>query len=76
MYTQMANAIECFKRSVGRFVLLLWLMISPHISVNSTVTCRFKVTVSVELAILKERRTRAETIFKKVAKVRKKGNFI
>jgi hypothetical protein len=51
-------------------------MISPHISVNSTVTCRFKVTVSVELAILKERRTRAETIFKKVAKVRKKGNFI
>jgi len=26
-YRQMANAIECFKRSVGITILLLWLMI-------------------------------------------------
>jgi hypothetical protein len=75
MYKQMANAIECFKRMVGRTILLVWLIISPHISTNTTVTCRFKVTVSVELVFSKRGVARAETNFKKLAYVAKKGNF-
>jgi len=75
MYKQMANAIECFKRMVGRIILLGWLIISPHISNNTTVTCRFKVTVSVELAFSKVEDARAETNFKKVAYVVEKSIF-
>jgi hypothetical protein len=51
------------------------MMISPLISLNNIVTCRFRVTVVMELAFSKGQGKRAETIFKKVAKVKKKVNF-
>jgi len=50
-------------------------MISPHLSLDDIVTCRFLVTVVVELVFSKGRGRRAETIFKKVAEVVKKVIF-
>ena len=72
----MANAKETVKRKVWYYLPLLCLITSLLCKPNYTFTCRFGVTISVELGLLKGGEQRPSTIFKKVAKVVKNCSFI
>lgn len=72
----MANAKETVKRKGWYHLPLLCLITSLLCNPIYTFTCRFRVTISVELGILKGGEQRPSTIFKKVAKVVKNCSFI
>jgi len=73
---KMANAIENVKRNGWKYFRLMCLITSLLCIPKYTVTCRFRVTITVELGLLKGEERRPSTIFKKVAYVTKKFNFM
>ncbi|HEY2582005.1 MAG TPA: hypothetical protein VGI43_09365, partial [Mucilaginibacter sp.] len=71
----MAKAKETVKRKGWYYMPLLCLITSLLCNSQYTVTCRFRVTISVSLGILKGREQRPSSIFKKVAEVVKNFKF-